>query len=221
MSDNNDDHGFRSNRTRRGLLRRLGVAAGGTTLAAGAANLLAEPTAAVDASEFTASDTPTVENSDGTVSAVYVAPTMDVYWEHFGGGVQEVAVTLEATVDGKTDVVYSEVLDTIDDYGDNDDIASTSSVSSTFSDTSGDMTIEFTQKDITAVGTAVTADDFSDGTLDAGDSKTTQVDLALTVDVVGNQNEDGTVVVSDSFVVEVANPDGTTEIQGSANTDAQ
>ena len=222
MTDEQVDSHGQPNSTRRGLLRGLGTTAGTTLLAAGLANHLVGSTAAVDAdaSEFTAADTPTVEDNDGEVSAVYVAPVIDVYWENFADGVDVVSVTLEASVGDQTDLIYDVVIEDADDDS-SEEISEVKGGTSSFSDQEGGFEVTFTQHDITDVGTDITEDDFSDGSLDAGASKTTTVTLDLVVDVQGNQNEDGTVTISDSFDVEVENPDGETEVDGDANTDAE
>ncbi|AUX08761.1 hypothetical protein AArcSl_1126 [Halalkaliarchaeum desulfuricum] len=223
MSDDHTDTDGQSNRTRRGLLRGLGTTAGTTLLAAGLANHIVGSTAAVDAeaSEFTAADTPTVEDNDGDVEKVYVAPVIEVDWMNFSEGVDEVEVTLEATVDGQTDEIYDVVLEDIDDES-SDEVESTDTSSTgQFSDTNSWFQITFTQHDITDVDSDITEDDFSDNSLDAGDSKVTTVDLDLVVDVRGYESENGTVSISDSFDVEVENPDGETEVDGDANTDAE
>ena len=223
MSDEQVDSHGQPNSTRRGLLRGLGTTAGTTLLAAGLANHLVGSTAAVDAdaSEFTAADTPTVEDNDGEVSAVYVAPVIDVYWENFADGVDVVSVTLEASVGDQNDEIYDVVLEEVDDDSSDEVDNAEGDTTDQFANTDGWFQITFTQHDITDVGTDITEDDFSDGSLDAGASETTTVTLELEVDVQGNQNEDGTVTISDSFDVEVENPDGETEVDGDANTDAE
>ncbi|MDR5672300.1 hypothetical protein RH858_03925 [Halalkaliarchaeum sp. AArc-GB] len=223
MTDEQVDSHGQANRTRRGLLRGLGTTAGTTLLAAGIANHLAGSTAAVDAdaSEFTAADTPTVENNDGEVSAVYVAPQIEIDWENFADGVDVVSVTLEARVGEQTDQIYDVVLEEVDDDSSDEVESAEGGTTDQFSNTDGWFQITFTQHDITDVGTDITEDDFSDSSLDAGDSKTTTVELELTVDADGNQNEDDTVTLSDSFDVEVENPDGETQVDGDANTDAE
>ncbi|UWG50082.1 Uncharacterized protein AArcCO_0762 [Halalkaliarchaeum sp. AArc-CO] len=222
MTDEQVDSHGQANRTRRGLLRGLGTTAGTTLLAAGIANHLAGSTAAVDAdaSEFTAADTPTVENNDGEVSAVYVAPQIEIDWENFADGVDVVSVTLEASVGEQTDLVYDVTLEGTEDDS-SDSVDEVKGGTSEFSEKEGTFEITFIQHDITGVGTDITEDDFSDSSLEAGDSKTTTVELELTVDADGNQNEDDTVTLSDSFDVEVENPDGETQVDGDANTDAE
>lgn len=209
-----------SDRTRRGLMRGMGLTVGGSLLTAGVLNrMIGTASADVESSSFRAANTPLVESNEGQITAVTIAPVIHITWDNFGEGVQQIDITLKSHVNEKTDLIYDAVLTTIDDQ-DSTDIDTTKPGTMDFTSTNGVTEITFINKDITDTGGNITESDFSDGTLDAGQSNITPVELELTVDVIGNQNENGSVVLTKSFDVEVQNPDGDTTVDGDANTDS-
>lgn len=205
--------------TRRTALRSLvPLAVGG---AAGAATLVRSSTPAVAVSDpgsprFEAADAPTVERNDGRVSAVTVAPEIDVDWRNFGEGVAEIAVTLGASVDDEMDVLADAALP----EGDPDGAEAIADVDGAFDAVDGTASVSFEPLDLTEIGDAVTDETFGDPSLSAGESATTTVELLLAVDVRGHQSELEEAVETATFDVTVRNPDGDAGFDARANPDA-
>lgn len=198
---------------RRTVLKRAATVLGvGTVAAIGGGYASSRPTAAVSADdEFLASDV-RVERNDGDLDAVTVAPELTVEWRDFGGGLAAVDVTLSAAIAGRPgfDVLFD---GSIDDDGvavEGDDR----------SGVSGTVDLTFDRRDLTAVGDAVTIEEFG-GDLGPGESSSTRVELALRVDVEGAQGDTQTAFETVEFEVTVVNPEGEATTRGRANTDAE
>lgn len=198
---------------RRTVLKRAATVLGvGAAAAAGASYAGSRPTAAVSADdEFLARDV-RVERNDGDLDAVTVAPELTVAWRDFGGGLAAVDVTLSAAVAGRPgfDVLFD---GSIDDHGvavEGDDRSAVA----------GSVDLTFDRRDLTAVGDAVTVEDFG-GDLAPGESRSTRVELTLRVDVEGAQGDTDTAFETVEFEVTVVNPEGEATTTGRANTDAE
>lgn len=198
---------------RRTVLKRAATVLGvGAAAAAGASYAGSRPTAAVSADdEFLARDV-RVERNDGDLDAVTVAPELTVAWRDFGGGLAAVDVTLSAAVAGRPgfDVLFD---GSIDDDG----VAVEGDDRSTVA---GSVDLTFERRDLTAVGDAVTVEDFG-GDLAPGESRSTRVELTLRVDVEGAQGDTDTAFETVEFEVTVVNPEGEATTTGRANTDAE
>ncbi|MFQ3286105.1 MAG: hypothetical protein ACI9TI_000210 [Natronomonas sp.] len=196
---------------RRRTLKRTAAVLAGTGTALGIGYAGSRPSAALEADDRFLADDVRVERNDGELDAVTIAPTFELAWADFGGGVKAVEVTISAALDGVPgfDVLFN---------------ASTADGAVTvegdeFGRTDGSATITIDRLDLTATGSAVTLDDFG-GDLAPGASRTTGVELTARIDVVGAQSETVTTVETTSFVVTVHNPEGETSTVGRANTDA-
>ena len=195
---------------RRTLTRTAAVLAGiATALGLGYAG--SRPSAALEADDRFLADDVRVERNDGRLDAVTVAPTFELAWADFGGGVEAVEVTLSAALegDGGFDVLFDAPATdggvTVEGDG--------------FEATDGTATIALERLDLTATGSAVTLEDFG-GDLAPGASETTGIELTARIDVVGAQSETVTTVETASFDVTVHNPEGEVSTEGRANTDA-
>ena len=163
---------------------------------------------------FSAGDVRT-EHNDGRLDRVTTAPDIAVSWRDFTGGLDAIESTLTASIAderGFDELVRTRIEepDAVEDptvRGDG------------FDSTSGELRLEFDRIDLTAVGDAVTVDDFG-GDLDPGTAATTPVELALRIDVVGNAGDRVESVQTAQFDVTVHNPEGTATTDGSAETDA-
>ena len=207
---------------RRSLSRRAtlrGTAAVGMALAGlGTVGSFSEPAQASDAivSEITAEDT-AVTNNDGTVHAVYLEPELTVEWQHFGDGVNAVDILIRITVDETSSTIYQELL-THEDAGDRVKITDTSD---SFDAVSGSIDLAFDRVDITDAADGIDESDFSDGSIAAGDSETTTVEVLVNAVIDGNDGEHETIDIGRAFDVTVTNPDGEAGVNGSMNTDAE
>ena len=204
--------------TRRTGLKLLAplLAGGGTALAG--ISRSSSPAVAVsdpDSSRFEAKDAPTVERNDGRVSAVTVAPEIDVDWRNFGGGVAEIGVTLGASVDGRMDLLAD-----VSVAPDEPTEAPIADIDGEFDDVDGTLTITFETIDATAVGDGVTTETFGDPELEADETATTTVELHVGVEITGNEGEFEETVETATFDVTVRNPDGESDVGGQANPDA-
>lgn len=198
---------------RRTVLKRAATVLGiGAVAAAGGSYAGSRPTAAVSADdEFLARDV-RVERNDGDVDAVTVAPELTVAWRDFDGGLADIDVTLSAAVAGRPgfDVLF-------DGSVDDDGVAVEGDERSAVS---GTVELTFERRDLTAVGDAVTEEDFG-GDLGPGESRSTRVELALRVHVEGSQGDTETAFETVEFEVTVVNPEGEATATGRANTDAE
>ncbi len=204
-------------RSRRSVLR--GVAAIGTaTVGLGTVGSLSEPVQASDAivSDITADDT-AVTNNDGTIHAVYLEPELTIDWQHFGDGVNAVDILIRLTVDETSSTVYQELL-THKDAGDRVEITDTSD---SFDAVSGSIDLAFDRVDITDEADEIDESDFSDGSVSAGESETTTVEVLVNTVIDGNDGEHETIDVGQAFDVTITNPDGEAGINGTMNTDAE
>ncbi|WP_133412152.1 hypothetical protein [Halalkaliarchaeum desulfuricum] len=204
--------------TRRTGLKLLAplLAGGGTALA----GIYRSSTPAVavsdpDSSRFEAADAPTVERNDGRVSAVTVAPEIDVDWRNFGDGIAEIRVTLGASVGGGMDVLADVTIAPGEPAE-----SPISDVEGVFDDVDGTLTVTFETIDATAVGDAVTTEAFGDPELEAEETATTTVELYVGVEITGNEGEFEETVETATFDVTVRNPDGESDFGGRANPDA-
>lgn len=169
-----------------------------------------------DADRFEAADAPTVESNDGRVTAVTVAPDVDVDWRNFGEGVADVGVTLGASVDGEMDVLADVTLSS----GTSTEAEEISDVDGSFDNVDGTLSVSFEPLDVTEIGDEITAETFSDPTLEAAETATTTVEVILGVDVRGNEGEREEAVETATFDVTVRNPDGEAGFEARANSDA-
>ena len=204
--------------TRRTGLKLLAplLVGGGTTLA----GIYRSSTPAVavsdpDSAQFEAADAPTVERNDGRVSAVTVAPEIDVDWRNFGDGVAEIGLTLGASVDGEMDLLADATI-----TPEEPPEAPVSDVDGAFDEVDGTLTITVETIDATAVGDAVTTETFGDPELEADETATTTVELYVGVEITGNEGEFEETVETATFDVTVRNPDGESDVGGQANADA-
>lgn len=200
--------------SRRTVLERTAaaVAAAGAG-AVGLGYASSEAAVAVEATDrFRAADV-RVERNDGAIEAVTVAPELQVAWSDFGGGLERVAVTLAAAVEGAPgfDVLFDGAVGPTDAIAvEGDDRASVD----------GAVDLAFEPRDLTAVGDDVTTADFG-GDLAPGETAVTTVELTLRVDVHGAQGDAATAFETVAFDVTVANPEGEASAAGRANTDAE
>lgn len=200
--------------SRRTVLKRAAAAlAVGGSAAAATSYASTRPSAAVDAAdEFLAADV-RLERNDGRLEAVTVAPALTVEWDDFGGGLEGIDATLSAAIDGEPgfDVLFDGSVTGADAVAlEGEDLSSV--------DGTADLT--FDRRDLTAVGDAVTVEDFG-GDLSPGESLTTAVELTLKVAVEGTQGETDTAFETVGFDVTVVNPEGAATAVGRANTDAE
>ncbi|MEF8779514.1 MAG: hypothetical protein V5A46_02390 [Haloferacaceae archaeon] len=177
------------------------------------------PVAAVGGSGgsgFEAADAPVVEHNDGRVTSVTVAPEVDLDWRNFGAGVAGVDVRLGASVDDAMDVLADATLSP----GDPASAAPIATVEGSFADVDGTLSVSFETLDLVEIGDAVTADTFTEPSLQASETATTAVELLLGVDVRGNEGELAEAVETATFDVTVRNPDGEAGFEAKANPDA-
>lgn len=177
------------------------------------------PVAAVggpNGSAFEAVDAPVVEHNDGRVASVTVAPEIDLDWRNFGSGVAGVDVRLGASVDDAMDVLANATLSP----GDPASAAPIATVDGSFADVDGTLSVSFETLDLLEIGDAVTADAFSEPSLEASETATTAVELLLGVDVRGNEGEFAEAVETATFDVTVRNPDGEAGFDAQANPGA-
>lgn len=202
-----------SNHSRRTVLKSTAVLA---TAGAGTAALgytATQPSAAIETEDvFDAADVE-IERNEGELDAVTVAPELVVEWTDFGGGLDRIGITLSANIENESgyDLLFDGTTDAdaIDVDGD------------TIDSVDGRLTLSMVRTDVTAVGDAVTVEDFGTD-LDPGETRTTSVELTLRVDVVGTQNaETETAFETVSFEVTLSNPEGEATTSGAANTDAE
>ncbi len=194
--------------SRRTVLKRFGVVAVGVLTALGAGSLGTRPAAAlVFEDEFVAEDI-SIERNDSSISAVTVAPDIELRWRDFGGGIDAVDVTLSAAIDG--DAGFDVLLDT---SVESDSIAV---AGDRFDTAAGTAELTTDRLDLTEIGSNVTTDDFG-GALDPGQSRTTTVELVLRVDLMGVQDETVTALETTTFDVTVHNPEGSASTVARAN----
>jgi hypothetical protein len=197
---------------RRTLLKRIGAVFLGTGTALGIGYVETRPAVALEAEDELLADDVRIDRNDGELTAVTAAPELRLQWSDFGGGLETVEVTLSASLDGVGG--FDVLLDTtVEDEA-------VTVAGDGFGRTDGTATITIERQDLTAVGSAVTTDDFG-GDLAPGESRTTAVELALRVDIVGTQEETVTALETASFGVTVHNPEGTATTTGRANTGAE
>ncbi|MFW6382789.1 MAG: hypothetical protein ACOCZD_01990 [Haloferacaceae archaeon] len=204
---------------RRTAIKSLVPLATGGAAAAALLRRASAPAVAVSdsgSSRFEAADAPTVERNDGRVSAVTLAPEIDVDWRNFGEGVDEVSLTLAASVDDAMDVLAEPTLGAEA----SSDAAAVAEVDGSFDDVDGTLSVSFEPLDVTEVGEEITAETFGDPELEAGETATTPVEVLLGVDVYGHQGERAEAVETATFEVTVRNPDGEAGLGGRANPDA-
>lgn len=195
----------------RGLSRRRLVTLAGGVLAIGAtATFGTDPAAASATAEFEAADV-TIETNEGTVEYVSIAPEIDVEWSNFSDGVEQMVIELDAIADGESDSIYDETIE--QDLAVEDGSGSGDS----FAEIHGTITYDFDELDITDEGDSIDEATFDEGGIDSGETVTTDVTLALFVEVTG-ETETVAVDTEAVFEVELSNPDGEITVTGTANT---
>lgn len=197
---------------RRTVLKRISAAVLGTGTVLGFGYAGSRPAVAVGADDQFLADDVRIERNDGDLTAVTVAPELELRWTDFGGGIETIDVTLAASLEGVDgfDVLLETATeaDAIDLDGDH------------IEQTDGAATLRIDRRDLTAAGSTVTTADFG-GSLSPGESETTGVELTLRVDITGSQNETVTALETATFDVTVHNPEGRAATTGEANTDAE
>lgn len=197
---------------RRTVLKRLGAAVLGTGTVLGYGYAGSRPAVAVGADDQLLADDVRIERNDGDVTAVTVAPELELRWADFGGGIETIDVTLAAALQGVDgfDVLLETSVEDAAIGLDGDRMGGTD----------GTVTLRIDRRDLTAAGSAVTTADFG-GDLSPGESETTGVELTLRVDITGSQDETVTALETATFDVTVHNPEGSATTTGQANTDAE
>ncbi len=196
---------------RRTVLKRLGATTIGVGVVLGVGYAGSRPAVAVGTDDQFLADDVRIERNDGDLTAVTVAPELEIRWRDFGGGIETVDVTLSAALQEANG--FDVLLETsIED----EEVT----VEGDLEGTDGDATLRVDRHDLTAVGSDVTADDFG-GDLSPGESATTAVELTIRVDITGGQDETVTALETSTFDVTVHNPEGRATTTGRANADAE
>ncbi len=197
--------------SRRTVLKRIGATTTGVGVVLGIGHAGSRPAVAVGTEDQFLADDVRIERNDGELTAVTVAPELEIRWTDFGGGIETVDVTLSASLREANG--FDVLLETPIEDGD-------VTVNGDLEGSDGDATLRFDRHDLTAVGSDVTVDDFG-GDLSPGESATTAVELTVRVDITGAQDETVTALETSTFDVTVHNPEGRASTTGRANTDAE
>lgn len=200
--------------SRRHALGRIGVGICGIGTAVGigyAGTRTAAAVAVEGGDEFLADDV-RIERNDGELTAVTVAPEVELRWRDFGQGIERIGVTLSASLAATDD------FDVIFDTDTRSDAVSVTGDRLELTD--GALTLTVDPHDLTSIGSDVTADAFG-GDLAPGESRVRTVELVFRTETVGAQAETVTAVETAAFDVTVHNPEGEATATVEANTDAE